>query len=82
MAREVQRSRLAQGIAAVWVVALTILALWSSGCERTHQRLVECAGTEALKVLPEDPMQATAADAVDLAHRLNTCRYAPDGGAQ
>ena len=42
--------------------------------------LVRCK-LDALKVLPDDPMQATAYDAADLIGRLKAChRDAADGG--
>ncbi len=42
--------------------------------------LVRCK-LEALRVLPEDPMQATVYDAVDVIERLRAChRLDPDGG--
>ena len=37
---------------------------------------------DALKVLPDDPMQATVYDAVDVIERLNAChRLDADGGS-
>ncbi len=35
---------------------------------------------DALDVLPDDPMQATALDAVDVIERLKACHRQADGG--
>lgn len=64
-----------------YALVLCVGACWLNGCTSAQQRLTECAGAAALRVLPQDPMQATAADAVDVAQRLRACRERPDGGS-
>lgn len=60
-------------------VAIGLGVLGPLSCGSTLPALVRCK-LEALKVLPDDPMQATAYDAADVIHRLQACHEA-DGGA-
>lgn len=73
-------SRAATLLAGLWVVLLTLLVLISSGCTAAQQARAQCA-LDAVKVLPDDPEQATVADARDVIQRLKVCRDgSPDGG--
>lgn len=47
-----------------------------------NSALVQCK-LDALRVLPEDPGNATVYDAVDIIERIRAChRLTPDGGIQ
>lgn len=67
-------------IAAGTLLGLGLFCVTQVACGGGLPPIVRCK-LEALKVLPEDPMQATAYDAVDLVHRLKAChRITADGG--
>jgi hypothetical protein len=63
-------------------IALGFALLGSAACgSGLTPALVECK-LNALRVLPEDPNQATVADARDVIGRLKACHAQADGGAQ
>ena len=60
------------------LVGLALAALM--GCASSQSsRLVQCK-LDALKILPDDPMQVTFADGVDLVERIKACEAEPDAG--
>lgn len=62
---------------AQYTLALLLLA----GCGSGLAGSVQCR-LDALRGLPDDPLQITVFDAIDLGHRLHSCRTQADGGAQ
>jgi hypothetical protein len=67
-------------IAAGLVIGLVVFGLLVACMGGGLSPVVRCK-LEALEVLPEDPMQATAYDAVDVIERLQAChREQADGG--
>jgi hypothetical protein len=64
-------------IAAGTVLVFVLLGL---ACSSGLPPVVRCK-LEAVRVLPDDPMQATVYDAVDVIERLRAChRLEADGG--
>jgi hypothetical protein len=62
------------------IAAGTALGFVLLACGSGLPPVVRCK-LEALDVLPDDPMQATALDAVDIIERLKACHRADaDGG--
>lgn len=65
---------------AISLLAFGALCVFLNGCASMSPSLVQCK-LEALKVLPEDPMQATVYDAVDVIERVKACHAgATDAG--
>lgn len=68
-------------IAAGVVIGLVVFG-WLVACLGGGLSPAARCKLDALGVLPDDPAQATAGDAVDLVHRLRAChRGDRDGGA-
>ena len=61
-------------LALILVLSTTVI-----GCQAQLSR-AECA-LDAVKALPDDPEQATVADAKDVIQRLTACRSSVDAGA-
>jgi hypothetical protein len=66
-------------IAAGLVIGLVVFGVLVGCLGGGLSPLVRCK-LDALRVLPEDPMQATAYDAVDLIERLRACHREADAG--
>jgi hypothetical protein len=66
----------------VFLLALGLTQVSGCGAAARLPALVECK-LAALRVLPDDPMEATAYDAVDVILRLQDCHReaAGDGGS-
>ena len=61
-------------------VLVSFCVLGPLGLACGNSALVQCK-LDALKVLPDDPMQATVYDAVDVIERVKAChRQLGDGG--
>ena len=73
---------LTRTIAGLGIFGWAVLAANASGCGQAAitPQLVQCK-LDALRVLPEDPKQATVADAIDLIGRIKACHETPDGGS-
>lgn len=60
--------------------SLLVVAALLCSCTAAQRDRAQCA-LDAVKVLPDDPEQATVADARDVIQRLKVCRDgSPDGG--
>lgn len=66
-------------IAAGLVIGLVVFGFLAACMAGGLSPLARCK-LEALDVLPDDPMQATALDAVDVIERLKACHRQADGG--
>lgn len=64
----------------LFAVCAGLIAYAVVSCASLSPSLVECK-LDALKVLPDDPDQATVADAKDVIGRLKACHVSADGGA-
>jgi hypothetical protein len=61
-------------------IAAGMVLVLSLACSSGLSPVVRCK-LEAVRVLPDDPMQATVYDAADLVERLRAChRLEADGG--
>jgi hypothetical protein len=68
-------------IAAGTLIGLGLFAAFEAGCGSGLPPVVRCK-LDAVRVLPDDPMQATVYDAVDVIERLRAChRLEADGGS-
>ena len=74
---------LTRPIAVAGVIGWVLLAANTTGCGQAAitPQMVQCK-LDALRVLPEDPKQATVADAVDLISRIKACHEPADAGSQ
>jgi hypothetical protein len=60
-----------------FVLTVLVLVAIASGCGAPA--LLQCR-VEAVKMLPDDPMQLTFGDVADLTQRLHACKAQGDAG--
>jgi hypothetical protein len=73
-----------KGAIATLAIAGAALIPWACGARQGEavSAAIRCR-LDALKVLPEDPLNATVYDAVDVIQRIRACKAAhPDAGTE
>ncbi len=67
--------------AAIGIAGWVLLGVNATGCGQASvtPQMVQCK-LAALRVLPDDPKQATVGDAVDLIGRIKACHQPADAG--